>query len=56
MINFTKNERDVVPLIQMIFEMNIEIFEKLCIKCNRYPLNEAHLNNTQNFPSVKIFY
>ena len=53
MINCTKNDQDVVPLIHMMFEMTFDIFEKICIKCNNCPLNEAHLNNLQNFLSVE---
>lgn len=44
-----------VQLIQMMLVMTFEAFEKLCIKCGRYPLNEVNSNPLQNFLSVDIF-
>lgn len=45
MINPTMNDEGVFSLIHMWCNMTIAILEKLCIKCDRCPLNATSLNH-----------
>ena len=56
MINHTKKNRDVVPLIQMWCEMIVTIFEIFFVKCGICPSIKMQLNYLQKIINLQAGY